>query len=129
MRELERVSQDLNRLQAQLQATVNRLWKLKFSLNSALYHGYSEQDFLPRRLTTLRREEQARLDLLLSRLRHLLAAKLSKPSYRYESETDRETLAEIHRTMRYLKNAYCADPTLLHALARIGNALPARASH
>jgi len=125
MRELERVSQELDQLQSQLQATVNRLWKLKFSLNSAFHLGNSEGDFLPRRILSLRSVEQGHFEQLLHRLRRLLDLNLSSP-FHTDHEGDRIALAQIHRTMRYLKNAYCSEPPVLHALARIGRALPAR---
>ncbi len=128
MRELERVSQELDLLQIALQATVNRLWKLKFSLNSAFHLGNSERDFLPRRILSLSRAEQRHFDELLHRLRSLLDSNLSNP-LRATHAGDQVALAQIHRTMRYLKNAYCSEPPVLHALARIGRALPARAAH
>ncbi len=129
MRKLERVSEELNALQLELQGTANRLWKLKFSLNSAYYHGCSEGDFLPRRLQFLRRQEQERFETLLQRLKGLLVSNLSSPVLLFDSDRDLEALRHIRRTIRYLKNAYCAEPPLLHALARISRALPARSAH
>ncbi|MCC7345095.1 MAG: hypothetical protein IT573_09160 [Deltaproteobacteria bacterium] len=129
MRKLERVSEELSALQRELQGTANRLWKLKFSLNSAYYRGCSEGDFLPRRLQSLRRQEQERFEALLQRLKTLLASHLGSPMLLFDSDRDLETLRHIRRTIRYLKNAYCAEPPLLHALARITRALPARSAH
>ncbi|MCC6272611.1 MAG: hypothetical protein IT572_04015 [Deltaproteobacteria bacterium] len=129
MRELERVSQELQALQSQLQGAANRLWKLKFSLNSAFHHGYSERDFLPRRLLTLRRQEQERFEALLQRLKRLLSSELGRPVLVLDSEHDLDTLRRIRRTICYLKNAYCAEPPLLHALARLSRAIPSRSVH
>ena len=123
MRELERISEQLNLLQGQLQGTANRLWKLKFSLNSAYHHGFSEGDFLPRRILGRRREEQDRFETLVRRLKGLLAS-LGSPMLLLDSDQDLRTLLKIHRTIRYLKNAYCAEAPLLHALARIHRVLP-----
>lgn len=129
MRELERVSEELEALQSQLQGVANRLWKLKFSLNSAYHQGLSEGDFLPRRLLSLRQEAQERFEALLQRLKRLLASDLDRPVLLLDSDRDFETLRNIRRTIRYLKNAYCAEPPLLHALARISRALPSRSLH
>lgn len=126
MRKLERVSEELSALQRELQGTANRLWKLKFSLNSAYYQGCSEGDFLPRRLQSLRRQEQERFEALLHRLKALLASHLNSRALLLDSDRDLAALRHIRRTIRYLKNAYCAEPPLLHALARISRALPAR---
>jgi len=128
-RELEQVSSELTGLQSQLQGTANRLWNLKFSLNSAFHHGYSERDFLPRRLLSLRREEQEHFEDLLHRLKLLLSSCLGAPVLVFDSDEDLNTLMHMHRTIRYLKNAYCSEPPLLHALARLSRALPARGSH
>lgn len=129
MRRLEQVSEELNVLQGQLQGAANRLWKLKFSLNSAYYHGYSEGDFLPRRLQCLRQQEQEHFEALLERLKGLLASYLGSPVLVFDSDQDLDTLQDIHRTVRYLKNAYCSDPPLLNALARIRRALPSSIRH
>jgi len=128
-RELEQVSSELIRLQSQLQGTANRLWKLKFSLNSAFHLGYSESDFLPRRLLSLRREEQDHYEDLLGRLKRLLSSYLGAPVLVFDAGEDLDALVHIHRTIRYLKNAYCSEPPLLHALARLSRALPASSSH
>lgn len=128
-RELEQVSNELSRIQSQLQGAANRLWNLKFSLNSAFHLGYSEGDFLPRRLLSLRREEQKKFEDLLGRLKVLLASHLGAPALVYDANEDLKTLVHIQRTIRYLKNAYCSEPPLLHALAQLSQALPARGSH
>ncbi|KXK24138.1 MAG: hypothetical protein UZ18_ATM001000031 [Armatimonadetes bacterium OLB18] len=110
MRKLERVSEELSALQRELQGTANRLWKLKFSLNSAYYQGCSEGDFLPRRLQSLRRQEQERFEALLHRLKALLASHLNSRALLLDSDRDLAALRHIRRTIRYLKNAYCAEP-------------------
>ena len=127
--ELEQVSEELNALQGLLQGTVNRLWSLKLSLNSAYHHGLDEKDFLPRRLHSLRHEEQRKLDTLLRRLNQVLSGYLGSPILVLDPGEDLDTLLNIHRTIRYLRNAYSSEAPLLQALAKISRALPAGSSH
>jgi hypothetical protein len=115
---------ELTGLRQALQATVNRLWDLKLSLQSAYRKGHQDRDFLPRRLGDIDREETARLGFLLGRLQELLSYSRDLPSHLASGE-ERETLQSIHRILRYLKNAYASETSLACSLTRFDRSLPA----
>ena len=113
-------------LRQALQATVNRLWDLKLSLQSAYRKGHQDKDFLLRRLRIVDAEQTHRLRELLARLQDLLS--LSLPS-RLASDEERKTLRNIHLILRYLKNAYVSETSLACSLTRFDRSLPAHSRH
>ncbi|HKX13415.1 MAG TPA: hypothetical protein VJP40_09695 [bacterium] len=115
-------------LRQALQATVNRLWDLKLSLQSAYRKGHQDRDFLPRRFAVIDREETERLRHLLDRLQQLLSYSLDLPSHLASGE-EHETLQSIHRILRYLKNAYASETSLACSLTRFDRSLPALSRH
>ena len=115
---------ELTGLRVALQTTVNRLWDLKLSLQSAYRKGHQDRDFLPRRLRIIDHAETSRLSGLLERLQALLSYSLELPSQLASGE-ERETLRSIHRTLRYLKNAYASETSLACSLTRFDRSLPA----
>jgi hypothetical protein len=115
---------ELTDLRQGLQSTVNRLWDLKLSLQSAYRKGHHDKDFLPRRLRAIDGEETQRLSSLLILLQELLSISRDLPVYLASGE-ERETLQSIHRTLRYLKNAYASETSLACSLTRFDRSLPA----
>ncbi|HKY63151.1 MAG TPA: hypothetical protein VJR29_07010 [bacterium] len=115
---------ELTGLRQAFQATVNRLWDLKLSLQSAYRNGHQDKDFLPRRLRVLDEEETTRLRLLLDRLQELLGYSRDLP-VALASDEEREALQSIHRILRYLKNAYASETSLACSLTRFDRSLPA----
>lgn len=115
---------ELTGLREALQATVNRLWDLKLSLQSSYRNGHQDRDFLPRRLRDLDEEATSRLRLLLDRLQELLSYSRDWP-VALASDDERETLQSIHRILRYLKNAYASETSLACSLTRFDRSLPA----
>ena len=79
---------------------------------------------MPRRLRAVDTEETQRLSFLLGRLQELLNYSRDLSTHLASGE-ERETLQSIHRTLRYLKNAYASETSLACSLTRFDRSLPA----
>ena len=118
------IFEQLRTLQLRLQATVNRLWSIKLALTSAYRYGHQEYDFLPRRLSFLKKEEQLKFDQLLRQLNFLVSTKLDSALIALDNSHDMLAMVKIRKTIRYIQNAFVGDLSLRQSLTQINTLLP-----
>lgn len=114
---------ELNVLQSELQGRANRLWFIQSSLSEAYTQGLKENDFLPRRLLRRRKEEQREFETLIDQLNTVVSSHFGRHFIAFSSTEDVETVMNIRKTIRYIKNAYSSDPMLLQTLTKLSRVL------
>ena len=124
MSRFDAVFEELRLLQSRLKTTVNRLWFIKISLDSAYRCGHTESDFLPRRLVSQRKEAQEEYKRLLQCLNRLISSQLDSAFVVLNSHEDEKTLKQIRSTIRYIQNAFAVELPLRRTLARLNTLLP-----
>ncbi|MBI3541447.1 MAG: hypothetical protein HY073_04855 [Deltaproteobacteria bacterium] len=123
MSQFDSVFAELRRLQSRLKVSANRLWSLRSQISSAYFNEHQESDFLPRRLIQLKIQEQIKFDQCLSQLNFVISTRLDSAFIVFSSEEDVKTVAEIRRTIRYIRNAFAGELHLGGAFAQLS--LPA----
>lgn len=118
------VYKEIKDLEGRLKKSANQLWDLQHQLTEAYDQGLAESDFLPRRLISLKRDEQLIFEKLLHKLNTLINHHLSKDFIVFSSVEDIQTMISIRRTMKYIKNAFSAEATLVETLEKLNKALP-----
>ncbi len=121
-------SKKLTGLQSQLQKNANRIWWIQSSILQAYRRGHRENDFLPRRLHSIKNEEQVQFKKLIQQLHHLVTTYFDQDFIAFSSVQDVKTVMNIRKTIRYIKNAYTADPPVLNTLTKLNTFLQG-ASH
>src|SRR5215471_12402340 len=119
MNRFDSAFQELNFLQSRLKGAANRLWVLQSSLASAFTQGLNENDFLPRRLQNLKRQEQYQFEKLIDQLNGVVSSYFHRHFIAFSSVEDIQTVMNIRKTIQYIKNAYSSDPALIDTLARL----------
>ncbi len=118
------VYKEIKALEAKLKKVANSLWDLQHQLTEAYDQGLSKDDFLPRRILLRKQEEQLVFERLLHKLNNLINYHLSKDFIVFSSVEDIQTMISIRRTMKYIKNAFSSEPTLVETLEKLNKALP-----
>jgi septal ring factor EnvC (AmiA/AmiB activator) len=122
---LDSLFNDLTHLQSQLQQAANSLWHIRLALTRAYRRGFSDKDFLPRRLSKRRGEIQEQFDILRLKLNQLISREFQSSLIGFDSIEDVETARRIRTKIRYLQNAFAADlPIVGQTLSRLDKALP-----
>lgn len=118
------VYKEIKALEAQLKVAANVLWDLQHQLTEAYDQGLKVSDFLPRRIRLRKQDEQIIFEKLLFKLNRLINHHLSKDFIVFSSVEDIQTMIRIRRTIKYIKNAFSAEPTLVETLEKLNKALP-----
>src|SRR3990167_222947 len=113
------VFRELSRIQSRLKSCVNRLWTIKASLAAAQRQGQQVHDFLPRRLSSLRRKEQVEFERLLRQFNRILSSHLDSSLIAFSSVEDVEAVLRIRATIRYIRNAFSAEIPVGRTLAHL----------
>ncbi len=125
----ESILVELRQLQTELQGAADRLWSVRSELADAYRQGYREDDFLPRRLMTLRSDAENRFKETSRRLNLVVSTRLGRALIPFSSADDLKHVAEIHRTIRTLRNAFASELGLGGVLARLQQSIPSASLH
>lgn len=118
------VYKEIKELEAKLKKAANSLWDLQHQLTEAYSQGLKESDFLPRRVRLRKQDEQLIFEKLLFKLNNLITNHLSENFIVFSSEEDIQMMIRIRRTIKYIKNAFSAEPALVETLEKLNKALP-----
>lgn len=118
------VYKEIKALEAKLKKTANHLWDLQHQLTEAYDQGLNKSDFLPRRILLRKQEEQLLFEKLLFKLNKIINHHLSKDFIIFSSVEDIQTMISIRRTIKYIKNAFSAESTVVETLEKLNKALP-----
>lgn len=91
---------------------VDQIRALKLSLTAAYHHGYSDGDFLPRRIVARKEQEQMAFDQLIRRVNRLVSSNLDSKVIPFSPDDDFFTLMRIRVLIRYIRNAFAGELTL-----------------
>ncbi|GEM_PF-1665718 len=118
------IYKELKALELKLKKTANCLWDLQHSLSEAFDQGFNESDFLPRRILLRKQEKQLIFEKLLHKLNRIINHHLSKDFIIFSSTEDIQTMIHIRRTIKYIKNAFSAESSVVETLEKLNKALP-----
>lgn|SRR3989338_932415 len=118
------IFKELRQLQTSLQKASDRLWVIRKSITSAYRQGHLETDFLPRRLITLKNDEEIRFAEFLDQLKKIITSRLGRTLILLSSSDDVKTVMAIRKTIRYIRNAFAGEFPLNFTLDRLHRRLP-----
>lgn len=111
-------------LEAKLKKSANVLWDIQHSLTEAYSQGLNESDFLPRRILNRKKEEKIIFEKLITKLTQLINYHLHKDFIIFNSVDDIQTMMSIRRTIKFIMNAFSAEPVLIETLEKLNKAIP-----